>query len=114
MATPSILEDQLAKIADMMLGKMNPGIVGGAPHVPLSAEELAKQPKKTMEEVAEEYLAGKDSTNFPFPGIHVTSDLNVFVGNAVGENSRDNHLASNKSLTFLSFKTPGYVAPTKD
>lgn len=106
-APASSLEEQLGKIADIMLARSSGQIKGGTPHVPLSAEEVAKLPKKTMQDVASEYLQGKDSTNFPYPGIHVTSDLMIFIGNVQGENAMSNHKAVNPGMTHISVPTPG-------
>jgi hypothetical protein len=109
-STPD-LSSQLERIADLMLAKSHGHVSGGKPHVPLTAEELAKRPKMSMEEKAEEYYGGVKLAEFPWPGIHVTSDNQVFLGNVLGENARDNHIASSMvngspTLTFKSYPKP--------
>lgn len=102
-------QSDLERLADIILSKQGGGnVVGGKPFIPLSAEEVAKLPKKTMEETAAEYFGTIDLTNFPWPGIHVSSDLQIFMGHVSGENARDNHVAANKSggMTFQSFPKP--------
>lgn len=98
--------EKFANVLADVLDKRNDGPKGGKPHVPLSAEEVAKLPKKTMGEKAQEYFEGVDLKDFPWPGIHVTSDLQIFTGHVQGENSRDNHIASNPGMKFESFPKP--------
>jgi hypothetical protein len=90
-----------------MLSKMNPNTVGGTPHIPMSPDEVAKLPKKELEDIANDYYSNlKDLNDFPWPGIHVTSDGQIFMGHIQGENARDNHVAENKGMTFRSFPKP--------
>jgi hypothetical protein len=102
----------IEKLADVIIAKSHGHVAGGKPHVPLSAEEVKKLPKKSQDEVADEYFshANKDG-DFPWPGIHVTSDNQVFLGNVPGENARDNHIASSAvngspTLSFKSYPKP--------
>lgn len=101
------LGSTLEKLADIMLAKSSGQVTGGAPHVPKSAEEVAALPKMSQDEKAAEFYGSiKDLNDWPWPGIHVTSDNQVFIGHTQGENARDNHVAENKGMTFKSFPKP--------
>ena len=103
-ATGSDLQKPLEQIADIMLQKAKGGNVsGGKPFDPTTAKPL---PVLTMAEKAEQYYKGVDLPNFPWPGIHVTSDLQVFFGNVQGENALANHKAANPGMTHESFPKP--------
>jgi hypothetical protein len=105
-ATPDLMS-QLEKIADIMLQKAKGGAaLGGTPFVPASPEEVANRKKLTMEEKAKEYFDSVDLPNFPWPGIHVTDDLLIFIGHVQGENARDNHIRENNGMKFESFPKP--------
>jgi hypothetical protein len=107
-------EAQVDRIANLIARKLTFGAApeGGKPHVPLSAKAVAALPKQTQEERAEEYYKNmEDASEFPWPGIHVTSDLNIFLGNPLGENALANHVASSvvngvASITYKSFPKP--------
>lgn len=99
-------QSDLERLANIILAKQGYANQGGTPHVPLSAEELAKLTPMTMDEKAAEYYAGQNLNDFPWPGIHVTSDLHIFFGNVQGENARDNYVRENKGMTYQSYPKP--------
>ena len=105
-SAPLTVEEQLGKLADIMIGKMNPNVQGGAPFVPLSAEEVAKLPAKTMEEMAADYYGTKSELPSDWPGIYVTSDGQIFTGHVAGKNGLDNHIKSKEGLTYSFFPKP--------
>ena len=103
--------NDLEALANIIMGKTNPSITGGTPHVPLSAKEVAALPKQTQEERAAEYYGSIDLDHFTLPGIHVTSDLQIFQGSPLGENALSNHVASSvvngvPTITYKSFPKP--------
>lgn len=95
---------RLVEVLAEMTG--NVGLKGGTPFIPLTPEQLAKLPKKTEEQVADEYYASVKLDDFPWPGIHVSSDGQIFMGHVQGENARDNHVRANTGMTYKSFPKP--------
>ena len=101
----------LEELANIILGKTNPSLAGGKPHPVMSDEQMAAVKKKTPKEIAEDFWIATDLKYFTFPGIHVTSDGQIFHGNLQGENSLANHIASSvvngvPTITYESFKKP--------
>lgn len=108
-ASSSLID--LEELANIILGKTNPMTAGGKPFVPLSEKEVAALPKQTQEERAAEYYASIDLDHFTLPGIHVTSDLQIFQGSTIGENALSNHIAASvvngvPTVTYKSFPKP--------
>jgi hypothetical protein len=104
--TETLQEEQLDKIATLISKKLKDGNTdGGKPFVP-AADEAEKAKAKTQDEVADEYFKGVDLDSFPWPGIHVTSDNQIFLGNVQGENALGNHVAANKGMTHKSYAKP--------
>lgn len=91
------------RISTLVAKKIKNGIAaeGGTPFDPSTA---AKRKALTKEEKAEEYFNGH--TDFPWPGIHITDDLQVFLGNVQGENAMANHKAANPGMKHESFSKP--------
>jgi hypothetical protein len=108
----------LERLAEIILAKQSgSGYIGGTPHVPLTPEEVAQLPKKSATQIAEEYFGNLEAKgnlkDFPWDGIHVTSDGHIFFDNLQGRNACQNHLASDKNLTVVGFATPGKVPQPK-
>lgn len=110
-AAPSIsaeqLSQQMAELAKniAMIAKGG-NVSGGEPFDPSKAPAPKKLSAK--EQAAEYFAAHKD---FPWPGIHITSDGQIFLGNPHGDNARDNHIAASvvngvATLKYESFKKP--------
>lgn len=100
------LTKHLEQIADIMLKKAKGEAIGGTPFVPLSAEEVAKLPKQTQEDKAEEYWVNQDLNSYPHEGIFVSSDLQIFTKSVHGENALLNHIQDNKGITAKYFQKP--------
>jgi hypothetical protein len=101
------LQKSLEIIADVLLEKTKGGnALGGKPFDP----STAPAPKKlTAKERAKEYFASHN--DFPHPGIHITSDGQIFLATPMGENALLNHVNASKvndvaTISFDSFKKP--------
>lgn len=101
----STQDEEINRIASIIAKKIKSGNVeGGEPFVPASAEEVAKMKKLTPAEKAEEYFSNQK--DFPWPGIFVSDDLQIFIDHVQGVNALHNHISAHEGMKAYKFDKP--------